>query len=460
MKRLIQWFSPTLTRRLLLAVILVDILVLMVVFVKESMLVHSTQNVPLANYTITALYRLDRLFTDQDAIAFADAWGGIFNAYHSGISPLAKNPPLIEVWTLDGRRVYFNQRVPPLPHGVAGKGGKLFINGENYDYFRRDGERWSLRIAVYAYPLHEAMLANLIYYEFYWLPIVSLPILILPLWFAVRRGLQPLRTLVTKLLERKAEDLSPLGFTTHYRELQPLVSTLDSLLVQLNNKVQREYAFLQDAAHELRTPLAVISAQTHVLAKALTPAEQLEASQHIRHAMARTAHLTAQLAELARVDAVSAQDRQVWDIVQLVKLDLAQLAPQALARQIEITLQAPPALQHCLEKNTFQSIFYNFVKNAIIYGYVGGKVMVTLVHEGGDLLLQVADNGPGIDILERELVFERFYRHLGTEVSGSGLGLAIVRQAALRLNAKLELKEGLHGKGCCFSVRIPSAALS
>ncbi len=459
MKWLHELFSPTLTRRLFFTVLFANMLVLLAIFIKDAISLQIEQNDAVSRYIKRASYRLDQLVTEQDAIIFCDAWGNIIRDI-GALSPWAKVLPLIEVWTLDGKRVFPEKSVSPLPLGESVKKTKLVINEENYDYFRHDGVRWSLRIAVHVYPLHEAMIVTLIHKEFYLRPVVSFPILMLPLWFAVRRGLKPLRQLAAKLVERKVDDLSPLGFATRHRELQPMVAALDSLLLQLHGKVQREYAFLQDAAHELRTPIAVISAQTHVLAKAASPAEELEAQQHIDHAMARATHLTAQLTELARVDAASTQDRQVLDMVQLVKRDLAQLAPQAQIRQIEMTLEAPPMLEYCLEKNTFQSILHNFVRNAIAYGHVGGKVVVTLAHEGSDLLLQVADDGPGIAANEQERVFERFYRRLGNEVMGSGLGLAIVRQAVVRLGARLELKDGLHGKGCCFSVRIPGTVSS
>jgi signal transduction histidine kinase len=77
-----------------------------------------------------------------------------------------------------------------------------------------------------------------------------------------------------------------------------------------------------------------------------------------------------------------------------------------------------------------------------------------LRQEGSDLQLYVADDGPGIHLAQRELVFERFYRGVGHEVSGSGLGLAIVRQAAARLQAKLEISDGIGGQGCAFSILI------
>ena len=285
-------------------------------------------------------------------------------------------------------------------------------------------------------------------------------VLLLALWFAVRRGLLPLRSLAAHLAQREAGDLAPLNVDLPWRELKPLVAALDGLLLQLRGKVQREYAFLQDATHELRTPIAVISAQAHTLAKAATPQAQAAAKQQIDHAMARAAHLIVQLSELARVDTQAVQESQVLDVVHLVKLDLMQMAQVAQAHgmesNMEMVLDAPDTLPHQLEANTFQSILHNLVSNAIRYGRKGGRIVVTLKQENDNLFLSVADDGPGIGLAQREQVFDRFYRGLGHDASGAGLGLAIVRQAAARLNARVELTEGLRGLGCCFSVWIPA----
>jgi two-component system sensor histidine kinase QseC len=108
-----------------------------------------------------------------------------------------------------------------------------------------------------------------------------------------------------------------------------------------------------------------------------------------------------------------------------------------------------------IDANSLQSIFQNLLSNAIRYGQRGGNVVVELAIEHSMLVLTVADDGPGIPIYERELVFERFYRVAGTDVSGSGLGLAIVLQAVTRLAGSVRLESGLGGAGCKFTIQIP-----
>jgi len=97
---------------------------------------------------------------------------------------------------------------------------------------------------------------------------LAFPFVVLPVWLAIRQGLRPLRRLSGRLAQRHADDLSSLDIDLKYAELQPVVSAFNALLLKLRDKVQRERAFVQDAAHELRTPMAVIAAQAHVLTRA------------------------------------------------------------------------------------------------------------------------------------------------------------------------------------------------
>jgi signal transduction histidine kinase len=449
-----QRFGPSLARRVFLAIVIANTIVLAFIF---YMIIFSYQNIDLSAHTRLVRqgsYRLNEFTNEQDAKAFGAAWQKGF-----GCAPFCHT----EVWTHDGRRIYSHRTTPDQPQliGVHGQASQIVIDGVIHDLFRHDGSRWSLRMIKPRLKLSDPLVVQPIGRALSVKALIFFAFLMLPLWFAVRRGLSPLRSLALHLGQRQAGDLTPLNVSTRYRELKPLVAALDGLLFQLRSKVQREYAFLQDATHELRTPIAVIPAQAHILAKAATPSARAAAKQQIDHALARAFHLIAQLSELARVDTQSVLESRVQDVVALVKLDLMQMEQAALARQIALQLAAPDTLLHPLESNTFLSIFHNLVSNAIRYGRVGGRVVVTLRQEDHHLFLSVADDGPGISPAQREQVFERFYRGLGHDVSGSGLGLAIVRQACSRLNARLELHDGLagpHGHGCCFSVWIPDHA--
>jgi two-component system, OmpR family, sensor histidine kinase QseC len=440
--------APSLARRLFLTIITFNILFVLLMTLQMFLVAKNDEQSASIRWVKRGSYRINELTTEQDAQAFGAAWQKAMVCIRICHT---------EVWTKDGRRIYADRIQPTAPPliGLNGQVSSIIIDGKKHALFRLDGPRWSFRISTdIRQPNHGLDILDALYQHAIQ-PLIFLLFLVTPIWFAVRYGLLPLRSLAAHLGQRQPGELTPLNFTTRYRELQPLVQALESLLSQLRGKVQREYAFLQDATHELRTPIAVISAQAHLLAKAATPLARHTATQQIDHAMARAAHLIAQLSELARVDSQTAKETQLLDVVDLVKRDLMVMELAAQARQIAIVFDAPGTLCYRMEANTFLSIVENLVNNAIRYGKPGGKIVVTLRQAHNELLLRVADDGPGISLAQRERVFERFHRGVGHEVSGAGLGLAIVQQAAARLEAKLEISDGLHGQGCAFSVLIP-----
>ena len=131
------------------------------------------------------------------------------------------------------------------------------------------------------------------------------------------------------------------------------------------------------------------------------------------------------------------------------------MVPAALKRNMDISLVAPDELSFALEIHAFRSILQNLIDNAIRYGCEGGNIVVELQRRDGNLLLRVADDGPGISESERGRVFERFYRGSGrNDARGSGLGLTIVKQAATRLGGTIQVGPGLSGRGCSFVVEI------
>jgi two-component system sensor histidine kinase QseC len=140
-----------------------------------------------------------------------------------------------------------------------------------------------------------------------------------------------------------------------------------------------------------------------------------------------------------------------------VRQELASLAPAAMRRGVELSLESPDTLDHHVDAHALQSIVQNLVSNAIEYVGSGAQVLVDLRAREGALTLAVSDDGPGIAPEDQAHIFERFRRGAGQQVMGSGLGLAIVRQAAARMNGTVRLAPGLGGKGCGFVVDLPSA---
>lgn len=328
------------------------------------------------------------------------------------------------------------------------------IHVQRYQIAVRDSARWSVRVGQTR--LETSWVLKELGRDLTKYILLAFPFVLLPVWLGVVQGLRPLRKLSIAVATRSAEDLSPLGIAPKYAELQPMVAALDGLLVKLNATVKREHAFVQDAAHELRTPMAVIAAQSHALSRATSEAERSEAEARLNASLGRASHLIHQLLALARMDTGSHSAQSTADLAELLRQDLAGFAPVAMKRGIELSLEAPDRLIRSVDVHAFQSVAHNLIDNAVRYGRDDGRVVVELREVRTELTLSVADDGPGIPPRDQDQVFDRFYRGVGHEVPGTGLGLSIVRQAAMRLKGEVHLGPGIDGKGCEFSLTIPT----
>ncbi len=283
---------------------------------------------------------------------------------------------------------------------------------------------------------------------YYLLPLlISFPFLLLPVWFTVRIGLRPVKSMIDDIERRPAGDLTPLQ-RSPYKELSLLVHAINRLMERLRERLAREQEFLADAAHELKTPLAVIQVNAEVLENARHPQRVQEARDGLRAGVGRAAHAVHQLLAFARSGAD--RERTVFqeiDLTELVRSRLALHAPLGLQRRVDIELHAPETCVLSLHLESTLLLIDNLIDNAIKYSPQGGRVMVDVQRQGGVTRLTISDEGPGIAPEFRDKVFERFYRLPGQDQAGSGLGLAIAERAALRNNASIRLDAGPDGRG-------------
>lgn len=394
---------------------------------------------------------LDHMPTAAEAYAFTLSLEREFNRSRREFE---QPDALMELQDHAGKRVFWMRR-------EALKGELQTVKrwqhqGREYLLFRHDGARWALHLA-YPIPLFSDVVRE-IGGQLNVRLLISLPCLMLPIWLAVSRGLWPLRRLSERLARRRPNDLSPLHFHAPYRELKPLTAALDRLFEQLTQKQASERGFVRDAAHELRTPLAVIAAHVNVLALAEAPEQRAQAESQVNAAIARAAHLSQQLLDLSRLESLTSLPAEALDLAALVRQVMRQLLPLALSKGQQLELDAPQQLLFEIDRHGMQTVLFNLLDNAIRYCPAGAVIRIALQasHSGSDetLSLRVSDDGPGIPAGEREQVFERFYRGAGqASGGGAGLGLAIVRQAAEHMGGAVELSEGHGGVGCCFTLR-------
>jgi two-component system sensor histidine kinase TctE len=277
---------------------------------------------------------------------------------------------------------------------------------------------------------------------------VTLPLAVLLVWLALVRGIKPLAQLEKRIRARKPDDMSPLDDTTVPEEVAPLVLSINDLLSRLKVSLTTQKRFLADAAHQLKTPLAGLRMQAD-LAQRETDADELKKSlKHIGRASIRATHTVNQLLALARAETTGRSlAKQQVDLVHIASEVMADSVPRTLEKKIDLGYDGPAAgEQHTKvvgNATLLKELVRNLLDNAINYTPEGGQVTLRLLADPfSDLLvLIVEDSGPGIPASERELVFEPFYRALGTNVDGSGLGLAIVQEIASQHDATITIED-------------------
>jgi two-component system, OmpR family, sensor histidine kinase TctE len=278
-----------------------------------------------------------------------------------------------------------------------------------------------------------------------------LPLAVILVWFALNRGLRPLDDLQRRIRRRESGDLSPIDERAAPEEVSPLVDAINDLLARLDRSIGAQKHFLADAAHQLKTPLAGLRMQAE-LAQRDVDGGDVKAVKRCLHQIARSsqqaAHMVNQLLAMARAEDVGEARRvQPYNLAALATEAVHDFVPRALAKGLDLGYEGPAAGDASAprvvgEALLVRELLRNLVDNAVQYTPGGGTVTVRLLPDryGQVVVLQVEDNGPGIPEAERELVFQAFYRGLGTEVDGSGLGLAIVREIAERQGGTVSIE--------------------
>ncbi|RYY71615.1 MAG: HAMP domain-containing protein, partial [Comamonadaceae bacterium] len=287
-------------------------------------------------------------------------------------------PPYIDAELLDasGARVHASPRLRAVPDAAWRAGERILLEGRAYQLYEARGPLWTLRMADPVRTTQSFLAYNASFILEYLL--LALPFVVIPVWWSVRSGLRPLAQFAASLKGRRQGDLGPVQHPVRHTELKPLSEALDDLLAQLRRKLDRERVFVQDAAHEIRTPLAVVGTQAHVLAHASCAQERSRAQALLNQAIARASHLAQQLLLLATLDGEGRAAPRHIDVAQAARELLAQLAPLAMDRRMELSLEAPDQLWRTVDEAAFGSIVCNLVDNAIRYGRDGGNVVVSL----------------------------------------------------------------------------------
>lgn len=315
-------------------------------------------------------------------------------------------------------------------------------------WFSPDGGTHWVNIQVAQGPLHENVVADEIVHELvegYGAPMVGMMIaLIIGVSWTINRSLRPLVR-----LEAQAHELSPgadhqqLSVRGLPSEIKPLVERMNEALTRLNDAYKQQKNFTDMAAHELRSPVAVIRAQAEALVKSgdrdqlITDIQRLE-------------HMLTQLLQLSRSDAYALAPDTKLDLLHATSEILADIASPLVARGVTIELASPqkPVLVQA-DRNMLEIILRNLIDNAV--NAAGKKAIIKCtVTDTGEL--QICDNGPGLPPELYDKVLQRFYRLDQSRLDGAGLGFSIVKSLAEAHRASLSLGPAPIG-GLCVTLK-------
>lgn len=267
--------------------------------------------------------------------------------------------------------------------------------------------------------------------------LLAIPILWIVVDAVLRAAFRRLSRVTAAIGARSATDTAAIPLDHVPAEVRPLVVAMNGLLDRLRRLMSRQRAFVADAAHQLRTPLAALTLEVGNL-RAEEPGGD-DRLAFVEAAVRRASALVSQLLRLARQEAGPPRARVPVPLAAVVSETIGALAPLAIDRGIDLGLVAAVEADAPGDREDFRTLVETVLDNATRYTPAGGTVDVEMraVAAGTEVLIR--DTGPGIppDLLPR--VFERFFRVEGQEAEGSGLGLAIADLIALRHGVRLSL---------------------
>lgn len=284
---------------------------------------------------------------------------------------------------------------------------------------------------------------------------VALPALALLIWLAIDWGLRPLRRIAREVAGRAPDRLVPLDASAAPRETAPLLHSLNTLLARVSASMDKERRFTSDAAHELRTPLAAVKTQVQVAMGARDASQRERALSQALAGIDRSTRLVEQLLALARLEpGAGVLHRRQVRLDEAAAACLAEMAPKAAARRIDLALDGP-AVTIAADPVLLQVLLRNLIDNAVRHSPDGGAVSVSTQARNAGAALVVEDTGSGIPAELLQRATEPFYRVPGSTGAGSGLGLSIVERVAQLHDGAVRLGPGTGERGLRVEVVFP-----
>ncbi|EEA01651.1 integral membrane sensor signal transduction histidine kinase [Burkholderia sp. H160] len=285
--------------------------------------------------------------------------------------------------------------------------------------------------------------------------VLTLILAMLFVYLGLTFELLPLMKVKDDVADRNASQLEPIRVSRLHVELRPIVEAINQCIARMGQQAATQRQFISDAAHQLRTPLALLAAQIQFARQRDSrDAPLTEALAGMHKSSRKLTTLTNKLLLLAQAEsAAPANARERIDLSALIAGVLEELIAFAQSREIDLGAELEDGLYVTGDESLTAALVTNLVDNALRYTQAGGRVTVQTRRRDEMAIVRVIDNGPGIRPDARERVFERFYR-ASSHAEGTGLGLPIVREIAHRQGGSVTLESNEGGAGLVATVEM------
>lgn len=262
------------------------------------------------------------------------------------------------------------------------------------------------------------------------------------MWFLLARGLKPVQDFGLQISKFDLDNIEPLATTNLPSELEPLAKSINQMAFRLKQNINQQKSFIEDAAHELRTPLAALNLQIDLVKKSETKEELSTHIKLLSKGITRSNRLVEQLLAMTRLEHIDNHKGEspkinIAEILSNVVMDLYIAAEQ---KEIIMEVSKEDVYIDALELDIY-TVFRNIIDNAINYSPVNSTIIIKLYSSENKGFFEVIDQGAGIVDIEKNRVFDRFYRTLNHNTNGSGLGLSIVSEICKKYDFGVELKD-------------------
>jgi len=355
----------------------------------------------------------------------------------------------VAVWNREGKLMVADREGNQLRHLPQASGFvEEAIDGRTWRvyYLQSTDGQWLVAAGQGAYERDELVYGLTLTQVVPWL--LVLPVLLAVMTWAVRRALSPMRELTSELRLRDASDLQPVPDEHAPAELKPLLGAMNGLFTRIEELLVRERRFTADAAHELRTPLAVLRAQWDVVRGSTSPDEREQAERKLGAGLDRMGRLVTQMLSLSRIESglTPALTTEI-DWPSIVEQTMSDCLALAERRHIELACEWPPRGQHPMpllgDEHLITVLLRNLLDNAVRYAPTGTAVTLRIGREQ----LELENEGPSLSTEQLARMGERFYRPDGQAELGSGLGVSIVRRIAQLHGLEVVFGQGVGGQG-------------